>query len=82
MPMRKTRLFCLSRVALKHKKTDLSLETSSAINFEFIKFVNCLPLTKTNIGNLRVITIFDKKCPQTKMQQHIDFPDKMSSLAI
>ena len=35
-------------VALKCKKTDLSLETSSEINFEFIKFVNCLPLTKTN----------------------------------
>ena len=40
-------------VALKHKKTDLSLEKSSEINFEFIKFVkeklNCLPLTKTHV---------------------------------
>ena len=39
-------------VALIHKKTVLSLETSSEINFEFIKFVKkvvkCLPLTKTN----------------------------------
>ena len=38
-------------VALLHKKTVLSLETSSEINFEFIKFVKkgkCLPLTKTN----------------------------------
>ena len=38
-------------VALLHKKTVLTLETSSDINFEFIKFVKkgkCLPLTKTN----------------------------------
>ena len=39
-------------VALLYKKTVLSLETSSEINFEFIKFVKkygkCLPLTKTN----------------------------------
>ena len=38
-------------VALFHKKTVLSLETSPEINFEFIKFVKkgkCLPLTKTN----------------------------------
>ena len=38
-------------VALLHKKTVISLETSSEINFEFIKFVKkgkCLPLTKTN----------------------------------
>ena len=38
-------------VALLHKKTVLSLETSSEINFEFIKFVKkgiCLPLAKTN----------------------------------
>ena len=39
-------------VALFHKKTVLSLETRSEINFEFIKFVKkrgkCLPLTKTN----------------------------------
>ena len=38
-------------VALIHKKTVLSLETSSEINFEFIKLVKknvkCLPLTKT-----------------------------------
>ena len=42
------RHFC---VALLHKKTVLSLETSSEINFEFIKIVKkgkCLPLTKTN----------------------------------
>ena len=38
-------------VALLHKKIVLSLETSSEINFEFIKFSQkgkCLPLTKTN----------------------------------
>ena len=39
-------------VALIHKKTVLSLDTSSEINFEFIKFVKknvkVLPLTKTN----------------------------------
>ena len=38
-------------VALLHKKTVLTLETSSDINFEFIKFVKkgkCLSLTKTN----------------------------------
>ena len=39
-------------VAFIHKKTVFSLETSSEINFEFIKFVKnivkCLPLTKTN----------------------------------
>ena len=35
-------------VALKHKKTDLSLETTSEINSEFIKFENYRPLTKTN----------------------------------
>ena len=55
-------------VALIHKKTVLSLETSSIINFEFInflkKYVKCLPLTKTIreyqiFGNLRFITIFD-----------------------
>ena len=41
-------------VALKHKKTDLSLETSSEINLEFIKFVkNCKlsPIDKTNREN-------------------------------
>ena len=54
-------------VALIHKKTVLSLETSSEINFEFIKFnknVKCLSLTKTIreyqiFGNLLFITIFD-----------------------
>ena len=30
---------CHTCVALKHKKTVVSLETSSEINFEFIKFV-------------------------------------------
>ena len=39
-------------VALIHKETVLSLETSSEINVKFIKFVKqivkCLPLTKTN----------------------------------
>ena len=38
-------------VALIRKKTVLPLETSTEINFEFIKCVKnvkCLPLTKTN----------------------------------
>ena len=39
-------------VALIHKKTVLPLETSSEINFEFIKSLKkklkCLPLTETN----------------------------------
>ena len=39
-------------VASLHKKTVLILETSSEVNFEFIKFVKkkgkCLPVTKTN----------------------------------
>ena len=30
---------CHTCVGLKHKKNDLSLETSTEINFEFIKFV-------------------------------------------
>ena len=60
---------CHTCVALKHKKTIVSLETSSEINYEFIKFVkkivNCLPpLTKTNreyqiFCNPRFRTIFD-----------------------
>ena len=47
-------------VALLHKKTVLSLETSSEINFEFIKFVKkgkSLPLTKTNREYSFYITI-------------------------
>ena len=43
---------CHTCVALIHKKTVLSLETSSEINFEFMKFVkkNCKmsPFDKTN----------------------------------
>ena len=55
-------------VTLIHKKTVLSLETSSEINFEFIKYVKkklkCRPLTITNMeyqifGNLRFNTIFE-----------------------
>ena len=41
-------------VALIHKEYVLSLDTSSEINFEFIKFVKkgkCLPLTK-QLGNI------------------------------
>ena len=42
-------------VALKHKKTDLSLETSSEINFKFIKFVKILsPFDKNKKGILKV----------------------------
>ena len=59
---------CHTCVALKHKKTVVSFETSSEIIFEFIKFVkknvNCLPLTKANseyqiFCNSRFNTIFD-----------------------
>ena len=49
-------------VALLHKKTVLSLETSSEINFEFIKFVKkgkCLALTKTNRVYYINITFLD-----------------------
>ena len=54
-------------VALIHKKTVISLETSSEINFEFIKFVKkskISPFDKTNreyyiFANLRFVTIFD-----------------------
>ena len=61
-------------VALIHKKTVLALETSSEINFEFIKCVKnvkCLPLTKIYreyyiFGNLRIITIFDDFLPFAK----------------
>ena len=49
-------------VAFTHKKTVLSLETSSEINFEFVQFVTkivkCLPLTK-QIGNIKYLVIFD-----------------------
>ena len=53
-----------TRVALKHKKTDLSLETSSEINFECIICI-LSPFEKTDrefqmFGNLRFITIFDR----------------------
>ena len=45
-------------VALKDKKTDLPFETSSEINFEFIKLVNCLPLTK-QIVIIKCLVNFD-----------------------
>ena len=51
-----------TRVALKHKKTDLSLETSSEINFEFIKFVKISklsPFVKNKLGILNVLVVFD-----------------------
>ena len=47
-----------TRVALTLKKTDLTLETSSEINFAFVKFVNHLPLTN-QIGNIKYLVIFD-----------------------
>ena len=54
---------CHTCVALLHKKTVLSLETSSEINFEFIKFIKkgkCLPLTKTNREYYINITLPDR----------------------
>ena len=51
-------------VASLHKKTVLSLETSSEINFEFIKFVKkgkCLPLTKTLMSKAGFPAAFLKK---------------------
>ena len=70
-------------VALIHKKTVLSLETISEINFESIKFVKkivkCLPLIKTNreyqiFGNLPVITIFDNFLSFAKPGRPISTP--------
>ena len=58
------RLLCLSEciILVLHKKTVLSLETSSEINFEFIKYVKknvkCLPLTN-QIGYIKYLVIFD-----------------------
>ena len=53
------KIILLTRIGhKKHTKTDLSQETSSEINFEFIKFVNCLPLTKTN-GEFKCLVSFD-----------------------
>ena len=49
-------------VGLKHKKTDLSIETWSEINFEFIKFVkNCKlsPFDKNKKKNFKCLVIFD-----------------------
>ena len=72
-------------VALIHKKTVLSLETSSEINFEFIKFkknVKCLPLTK-QLGNIKYlvivlfITIFDNFLSFAKSSRPICAQTKM-----
>ena len=45
---------CHTCVALLHKKTVLSLETSSEVNFEFIKFVKKenVSLLQKQIGNI------------------------------
>ena len=71
---------CHTRVALKHNKTDLSLETRSEINFEFIKLVNCLLLTK-QIGNIKCLVIFDLSrlsitffCQISQTNQYIGSP--------
>ena len=67
-----------------HKKTVLPLETSSEINFEFIKYIKngkCLPLTKTNRENYINITfpdwvIADKIIPRNVI---ITFPEMIFS---
>ena len=65
-----------TRVALLHKKTVLSLETSSEINFEFIKFVKkgkCLPLTKTNREYYINITFPDWVIVENIIQRNVIF---------
>ena len=61
--MRKKKIIMLIKirhtcVAFIHKKTVLSLETSSEINFEFIKFVNknCKMFP---FDNIKYLVIFD-----------------------
>ena len=71
-------------VALSHKKTVLSLQTSSEINFEFIKFVKkrkCLPLTKTNREYYINITFPDWVIVENIIQRNviITFPEMIFS---
>ena len=71
-------------VALLHKKTVLSLETRSEINFEFIKFVKkgkCLPLTKTNREYYINITFPDWIIVESSIPRNviITFPEMIFS---
>ena len=71
-------------VASLHKKTVLSLETSSEINFEFIKFVKkgkCLPLTKTNREYYMNITFPDLVIVENIIPRNvvITFPEMIFS---
>ena len=71
-------------VTLLHKEIVLSLETSSEINFEFIKFVKkgkCLPLTKTNREYYINITFPDWVIVENIIQRNviITFPEMIFS---
>ena len=51
---------CHTCVAFKHKKTDLSFERSTEINFEFIKFVKKCKLSPFDkIENIECLVIFN-----------------------
>ena len=60
-----------TRVALKLKKTNLTLETSSEINFEFVKFVNHLPLTN-QIGYIKYLVFFDNFLLPNQLDLSVD----------
>ena len=71
-------------VTLLHKETVLSHETSSEINFEFIKFVKegkCLPLTKTNREYFINVTFPDWVIVENIIQRNviITFPEMIFS---
>ena len=72
-------------VALLQKKTVLSLETSSEINFEFIvKKGKCLPLTKTNRKYSIDITFPDWVIVENIILRNviITFPEMIFSIII
>ena len=49
---------CHTCVALKHKKTDLSLETSAEINFKFIKFVKKCKLSSFDENKQETLNVW------------------------
>ena len=51
-------IICHTLVALKHKKTDLSLETSAEINFEFIKFVKSCKLSPFDENKQGILNVW------------------------
>ena len=71
-------------VTLLHKETVLSLETSSEINFEYIKVVKkgkCIPLTKTNREYYINVTFLDWVIVVNIIQRNaiITFPEMIFS---